>query len=271
MRPPASALVFGLSLLLAATGCNKSGPPKDTETSAAPALAPANYDLARLSADLKSAAPGRRDKAIEMAPVLDARGEDVIPILLEALKDPTTGELGGSRLNVATSTREAAVQALLNLQDKGKKALAESGIKTLEAGLKDPKPAIREHTANAIGMAGPTATRSIPALAEVCADSEPPVRAATYSALERIKSVPPALILKLLSHADAAVAADAAEALSWMKPTGPDAIAPLLEALRREAARRTIWSQSARSAMPRPRRWPALARAPNPQSRPWSR
>jgi HEAT repeat protein len=235
MPPPASALVLGMSLVLLATGCNKSGPPKDAETSAAPALAPVNYDLARLSADLKSTAPGRRDKAIEMAPVLDARGDDVIPVLLEALKDPTTGELGGSRLNVATSTREAAVQALLNLQDKGKKALAETGLKTLEAGLKDPKPTIREHTANAIGMAGPAATRSIPALAETCADPEPPVRTAAYSALERIKSVPPALILKLLSHADAAVAADAAEALSWVKPTGSDAIPPLLEALRREA------------------------------------
>ena len=39
----------------------------------------------------------------------------------------------------------------MRLKDKGKKALTETGLKTLEQGLKDPKAHVREHTANAIG------------------------------------------------------------------------------------------------------------------------
>ena len=170
-----------------------------------------------------------------MAPVLDAQEEDVIPTLLEALKEPTVGELGGTRLTVATSTREAAVLALINLKEKGKKALGEKGLRILEGELKDQKPAVREHTANAIGMVGPDATQSVPALIAQCVDSDPHVRSAVYSALERIKSVPAGPILKLLTHADPAIAADAADALAWLKPTGPDSVPPLLEALKRES------------------------------------
>ena len=134
--------------------------------------------------------------AIEKAAALDAQGEDVVPVLLDALKDPTAGELGGTRLTVATSTRETAVMALLNLKVKGTKALTETGLKTLEHGLKDSKPNVREHTANAIGYIGPDAKQSAEALSKTCTDTEKEVRAAAFRALEKIKDFSPNLIYR---------------------------------------------------------------------------
>src|SRR5262249_50251516 len=233
MRP--ALLLLGLSLLLP-LGCHRSAPTKELTESPTVAPAPSSgvYDPPRLSADLRASSPARRQMAIEKAAALNAQGEDVVPILLEALKDPTAGELGGTRIAVATSTREAAVLALLNLKAKGTKALTEIGLKTLENGLKDAKPNVREHTANAIGMVGPDAKSSAPAVIPLCMDKDPHVRSAAYSAVERIKTVPAEPILKMLVHPDVAVAEDAASALEWLNPTGSTAIPLLLDALKRE-------------------------------------
>src|SRR6476661_3168272 len=86
MRP--SLFLFGLTLLLPA-GCHRSTPPTESADTpnATPAPNPTVYDLPRLSADLKATAQARRQMAIEKAAALDAQGEDVIPVLLEALKD----------------------------------------------------------------------------------------------------------------------------------------------------------------------------------------
>jgi len=237
MRPAVLAVPFCFCCLIHTTGCRKVVAPGESGDGAASTTArvAADNDLAQLSADLKSPTSSRRNAAIERAAVLDAQGVDVIPTLLEVLKDLTAGELGGTRAAIATSSREAAVLALLNLKTKGSKALQDHGLKTLEEGLSDPRPNVREHTANAIGMVGPDAARSGPALTQLCADKDPQVRSAAYAALERIKSVPAEPILKLLRHADPNVAADAATALSWLKPTGPATVAALLDALKREA------------------------------------
>lgn len=231
----ASLALLLFTFLFAA--CNKSGPAGAgaSSSSAVPASAPAEYDGARLAADLKSSSPGRRDKAIQNAVEMDADGDDVIPTLLEALKDPTCGELGKSSISRVGSTREAAVKALLDLKAKGKKALLESGLKTLENGLKDSKANVREYTANAMGMIGPDARSSVPALTALCSDRDRWVRTTAYSALERMRPIPPGPILQLLSHPDAAIASEAASALTWLKPTGPEAIPPMIEALKREA------------------------------------
>jgi len=237
MRPAALAVPICLSCLLFSAGCRKTAAPTNSGDGGASSTAnvPADNDLAQLSAELKSPTSSRRNAAIERAAALDAQGVEVIPTLLDVLKDPTAAELGGTRAAIATSSREAAVLALLNLKAKGTQAIQEKGLKTLEEGLSDPKPNVREHTANAIGMVGPDAARSAPALTQLCADKDPQVRSAAYSALERIKTVPTEPILKLLRHPDINIAADAATALSWLKPTGPAAVAILLDALRRES------------------------------------
>jgi HEAT repeat protein len=229
----ASMVIPAFALLL--VGCNKSGPAGSAASSSSTAPAPVEYDLAKLTADLKSSTQGRRDKAVQNAIEMDADGEEVVPTLLEALKDPTCGELGKSSPSRIGSTREAAVKALLDLKAKGKKALLETGLKTLEAGLTDSKANVREYTANAIGMIGTDAKSSAPALTALCVDRDRWVRTTAYSALERMRPIPPGPILKLLSHPDAAIASEAASALSWLKSTGPDAVPPLLDALRRES------------------------------------
>jgi HEAT repeat protein len=231
------ALIVSLVLAALPIACNKSGPaqPAATTTTAAPAnKSPAN-DPSGLLVALKAPSQERRSRAIQMAREMDEQGNDPIPVLLEALKEPTCGPLGGVHADRPTSTRETAVQALLALGPKGKKALAETGLKTLEKGLSDRKPEVREHTINAMGMVGTDARSEAEAIAKHCADSSKEVRAVAYRTLEKIKPVPPGSILKLLVHPDLQIASEAAAALAWLKPTGPDAVPPLLDALKREA------------------------------------
>jgi HEAT repeat protein len=237
MRPAALAVPICLGCLLCSAGCRKVPAPVNSGDGGASSTTnvSAGNDLAQLSADLKSPTSSRRNAAIERSAALDAQGVDVVPTLLEVLKDPTAGELGGTRATIATSSREAAVLAILNLKARGTQALQDKGLKTLEDGLSDPKPNVREHTANAIGMVGPDAARSAPALTQLCADNDSQVRSAAYSALERIRTVPTEPVVKLLRHPDINIAADAASALTWLKPTGPASVTLLLDALKRES------------------------------------
>ncbi len=235
MRRVFSALALGAFLAILSTACNKTQPQGGASaTTAAPAIDKhAEYDLTRLAAELKSNSPERRSKAIQMAATLDAEGEDVVPTLLNALKDSAAGPLGRTTSR-PDSTREAAVLALLELKGKGKKALQETGLKTLEHGLRDKEANVREHTANAIGMIGPDAKQSAEALARLCADRDKEVRSAAYRALEKIKDFQPDSILKLLNHPNPDVAVAAASNLSWLKPGGEEVVPILLDALKRE-------------------------------------
>lgn len=232
LRP---ALSLALLAVLPAA-CNKSTPkagPAVTTTAAPARNTQAEYDLTRLAAELKAASPEKRTKAITMAADLDAEGEEVIPVLLTALKEPTVGKLGNTSER-PDSTRETAVLALLGIKDRGKKALLEKGLAGLEVDLKHKDPSVREHTANAIGMVGPDAKGSAEALTKLGADPSKEVRNAAYRAMEKIKTVPPGPILKLMNHPNLDIAAQAADALRWLKPTGPESVPPLLEALKRE-------------------------------------
>lgn len=233
MRIPA---LFVALVAVCPLACNKTGPkagPAAT-TSAGLATDEKAYDPAQLASALKGTTAERRRRALEMVREMEEAGQDVIPTLLDALKDPTCGQLGGTQNDRPTSTRETAVLALLELKAKGKKALNERGFKTLEDGLRDKKPEVREHTVNAFGMAGPDAKGSAEAVAKLCSDGTPQVRAAAYRALQRIKTVPPGPILRLLVHPDLGIATDAAAALEWLKPTGADSVEPLLAALKRQ-------------------------------------
>jgi HEAT repeat protein len=235
MRRP--ALLVGLILAALPIACKKSsGPagPAATTTTAALADKSPTHDPSGLLAALRAPSQEKRSRAIHMAKEMDEQGNDPIPVLLEALKDSTCGPLGGVHADRPTSTRETAVKALLELQAKGKKALVETGLKTLEKGLSDRKPEVREHTINAIGMVRPEGRSSAEAIAKLCADSTKEVRAVAYRTLDLLKPVPPGPILKLLVHPDLQIASEAAAALTWLKPTGADAVPPLLDALKRE-------------------------------------
>lgn len=232
----ASAILGGVL----AVGCNKQADPPATNTkptaptTSVPTTTAPAYDLASLTKDLKSTSPQRRETAIRSALELDENETDVVPTLLDALKDNTASTVPGDTSDRPTSTRETAVLALLKLGSKGKKALADKGLKTLVEGLKDAKPTVREHTVNALGMVGPEAKPVIEAVAERCADADGHVRSAAYRALQKIKNPPGVPLAKLLLHAEPAIAMDAAAALTWVKPTGPEVAPVLIDALKRE-------------------------------------
>jgi HEAT repeat protein len=231
------ALLLGLILAALPVACNKTAPnakPASTSTAAGPATAEKAYDPVQLLANLKGNNAEKRHRAIEMTREMDEAGQDVVPTLLDALKDPTCGSIDSIPADRPTSTRETAVLAFLELKGKGKKALTEQGLKTLEGGLKDKKPEVRAHTANAIGMIGSDARPASEAVAKLCSDGSDKVRAVAYRTLQRLKPVPPGPILLLLVHPDINIAMEAASALEWLKPTGPEAVEPLLAALKRE-------------------------------------
>lgn len=224
-----------LLFAFAATACNKTKPAGGSgASSAAPAVNTQQaYDLSRLAAELKSTSPERQSKAIQMAAELDSQGENVIPTLLDALKDSTAGPLGRTS-GRPDSTREAAVLALLELKAKGKQALKDSGLKRLEDGLRHKEANVREHTANAIGLVGPDAKQSAEALSKTCTDKEKEVRNAAFRALEKIKDFSPFLVYRLLSHPNPEIAKEAASNLHWLKAGGAESVEPLLDALKRQ-------------------------------------
>lgn len=232
-------IVGSISLAIVTSACSKkAGPAADgqaTKGKAGATTAPtALYDLKKLEADLRATSRERRTMAIKQVVLLDEEGEDVLPTLLDALRDPACDALGTSSADRATSAREAAVQGLLTVPEgRGKKALVESGLKSLEAGLRDTKATVREHTANAIGMVGPDAKSIADAVAKLCVDRDREVRAAAYRALEKIKSFDQLPVLKLLTHPDLAIATEAAGALSWMKPSGAPAVNALVDGIKR--------------------------------------
>jgi HEAT repeat protein len=229
------ALLLALIFAALPAACKKTAPnakPAASSTAAEPSTVEKAYDLVQLLNNLKGNNAEKRRRAIEMTREMDEAGQDVVPTLLDALKDPTWS--GNTSADRPTSTRETAVLALLELKGKGKKALHETGLKTLENGLKDKKPEVREHTVNAIGMIGADARPAAEAVAKLCSDGSDKVRAVAYRTLQRMKPVPPGPILHLLVHPDIGIAMDAAGALEWLKPSGSEAIEPLMAALKRE-------------------------------------
>jgi HEAT repeat protein len=228
---------YALLLCVVGLACNKQAeqPPATTKKTTTTVATP-TYDLSSLASDLKSTTAEKRDRALRSAVELDEAETDVVPTLLEALKDPSGSTTPGGTSDRPTSTRETAVQALLKLGSKGKKALTSSGLKTLVEGTKDSKASVREHAVNAIGMVGPDAKIVVNDVVMLCADKDSHVRAATYRALQKIKNPPAVAIVKLLTNTEAGIASDAAGSLSWVKPSGAEAMTLLLEALKYEPA-----------------------------------
>jgi HEAT repeat protein len=230
MPHPFSAMLVTFLVL---AGCKKSEPPPAVAVQPdAPADAEHDDRVAGLIAQLGDKSPAKRQDAVNHLVRLDRAGTLVIPSLLEALRDPATDELGQHFPGELHSTREAAVQALLQLGPKAEKDLQTYALKTLQEGLNDPKPAVREHTAHALALMGPKAAAAAASLAKLCAERAKEVREAAYSALEKIgANVPAEPILALLTNDDPDISRNAAEALSWLQPKDPSALPLLLAAL----------------------------------------
>ena len=233
-RRPALPTVLGLvCLLLVAPGCRKATPPVPGGPQGQPEP-DANALLDDYAKELRDRSPTKRQEAIKALLQIDAAGTDVVPALLEALKDNNSAPLGEHYPRQPFSTREAAVLALLKLGPRGEQALTDSGLHSLTEGLKDPSPAVREHTAYALELIGPKAKPAAGALAALCADKQKEVRRAAYRALEAIGSAPVMPIVKLLNDKDPEVCSDAAEALTWLRPLPQEAVPQLAAALQND-------------------------------------
>jgi HEAT repeat protein len=134
--------------------------------------------------------------------------------LIDALKEPANRGPGNVLISEPSSTRDAAVMALVAAGPPGASAFTEKGVPILVAALADKNPAIREHAAVALARAGALAKPAVEALWPLTADPSPNVRAAGYDALRAAGPASAAPLAKLLTHESADVRARAAEAVS---------------------------------------------------------
>ena len=219
------------------SGCGKNPvKPDGTTTKPVETVAePEGPTVAQLAAALKSSRPDRLQKAIDLAMQLEAQEDDPIPTLIAALSDPTSAGLGETSTEKPSSSREAAVLALMKIGPHGKKALLKDGLQPLRAGMADAKPAVREHAANAVMMIGKDSTPLTEDVAALAGDKEMAVRSAAYRALEKTKAPATTKVLQLLLSDDASIASDAAASLSVNKVAGANAAPMLVAALKRKA------------------------------------
>src|SRR5262249_11578097 len=203
--------VFALLTILA-IGCGKkpAAPKQAAGGSAEPPADPAS-DRAKLIAKLKnSRGDAQRDAADALAEWAEEDPE-IIPALLELLKDKTTAGPGKTLPMQVNSTREAAVMALLRCGPKGEAALKDKGIAILMEGLKDPSPAVREHTASTLGVLGPRAKVAAGAVQSLCGDPDKNVRGAAFDALRSLGVPDVVAFAAMLAHQEPDVRRLAAE------------------------------------------------------------
>ncbi len=222
-------LVGVVFLVWVVFGCSKTPPPElaDASNGSSSATTAAKEPQSRryLKA-LQSTSDQQRRGAIDYFAQSGADAETLAAII-ELLGDPANAGLGRTHPQRITSTREAAVRALLALGPPGEQAVQEKGLGLLRAGLKDPQPAVREHTAYAVGLLGPLAQPLATELYVLCRDPEQAVHNAAFDALRRIGTVEAAPLATLLVHDNPHVARLAAE-LAPLVPEVPAAAVPQL-------------------------------------------
>jgi HEAT repeat protein len=218
------------SIFLALTACGKKSAPKvdgDNKGDGGDDKKPkvdyqAKFD--QLMLELKRDEPGRRRAAI--AGIVEYKDE-AIPSLIEALADKGVSK-GPLYPGQPGSTREAAVMALVKIGPAGEKALIDTGLGVLLDGLLDPNPAVLERTIVAIGLIGPKAKAASKDVSKHCASTNDGVRHAAYETLTQIKDIPVGVVLSLLTNPEPKVAADAARALSSIRPLPKEVIPELV-------------------------------------------
>ncbi len=230
-RLSAFALLFGL-LLACAGGCGKKPAPTAPEPKpevpadpAAEAAAERNKHLAVL----KTNRPGAR-ASIEELSWLAEDDPAVLPALVELLKDKGTAGSGKTLANQVNSTREAAALAILACT-KGDAVMKEKGLPVLRAGLNDPSPAVREHTAYTIGQLGALARPLAADVQALCTDSNEYVRGVAFDTLRVTGVADPVALVKLLNNSNEDVVRLAAQMIPMLTELPAEAVPPLTAAL----------------------------------------
>ncbi len=223
-------LVLSGLLLSAAGGCSKKPPPAPPDP-AAPEPKPADAtakDRAYWLNALKAGSPAARQEAADELAVWVETDPPTVAAVLDLLKDRSTSGAGKVQLARVNSTREGAAVAL-SRGPKGEAALKDRGLAILRDGLKDPDPAVREHTAHTLGRLGPLARPAAPAVQALLADKAPAVRSAAFAALRETGGADPVALADLVAGDDVPAARAAAELIAAGDPV-PDAAVPKLTA-----------------------------------------
>ena len=186
--------------------------------------------------ELGKQVPEKQIAAINTIVEISKIGDDVIPSLVEALKDKKNAGAGMHFSNKPNSTREAIVLCLFKLGPKGETAITEHALPLLQQALSDPDSTVREHAAWTLVLLKDKAKVAQKNLLPLIADEERTVRYAGYQALEATKFDQSMEVLKLLKHMNPLVRSDAAEALNsdWLPKLKADAVPLLVEALKDE-------------------------------------
>lgn len=227
MRPP-HLLVFALTIVLA-VGCGKSKKPVVEEE--VPEPPPPAVDVTALLKRLRSPTAKFQMEAVDALVRAAPNEPTVVPGLIEALNEKGNRGLGSLRPSEPSSVREAAVIALLRITPSGEAALVEKGLPILIAGLGDPSPAVREHTAAAIARMGEKGRPATEKLWVLAADQDSFVRGAAYDALLEIGPDSSKPLASLLTHRDPRIRDHASEHLRDFPPLPPDAVPELVKAL----------------------------------------
>jgi HEAT repeat protein len=229
-------LILVVSFAIIFSGCSKKQPPPpppaETETKTdAPPVDTTAADRTKLLGNLKSSNQKiKREAMEELAGWVDTDPES-ITALLELLKDKTTSGPGRIMATQINSTREAAATALYWSGPKGEAALNEKGFATLREGLKDPQPAIREHTAYTIGLLGPIASALSPDVMKLCTDTNSNVSGRAFDALNSIGVTDVTGFVALLNSDDREIGKLAAQQVHTLTAVPAEAVPALIVAL----------------------------------------
>ncbi|MFN7986398.1 MAG: serine hydrolase [Thermoanaerobaculia bacterium] len=106
-----------------------------------------------------------------------------------------------------------------------------ASAESLAAALADPDPGVREHSAAALGEAGPAAAPAVDALVAALADPDPFVAGAAADALARVGDSSVPALARALGDGREEVRVGAAIALGKLGPRSGDAVPALVRAL----------------------------------------
>lgn len=220
-------------LLALVTACSKKS---DTPEQAAPPQDPAVTAKASRDKAISRLKASRSEEAAWELAVLSDVDKDVVPALVEALKDKANAGLGRRLPDQYSSVREGVVNALIWCEDPGIAALKDKGFVILREGLADPIPAVREHTILAIAVLKDHASPLAGDIFKLCTDPNEKVRGVAFDTLQKI-GVPDSLgMVLLLSHKESDVRRLAAEAVLNLEQVPDAALEPLLKAFQAEDA-----------------------------------
>ncbi|MFO0821890.1 MAG: HEAT repeat domain-containing protein [Gemmataceae bacterium] len=228
------SLLFVLSVGLC-VGCSKKKEPVDTapepeETKKSEAESTAEnrayWFKALKSKDLKA-----RQEASDQLEIWAETDPETITGLLDLLKDKTTNGPGKTLPRQICSTRQLAADILSRSGPKGQAALKEKGLPILREGLKDPDPAIREHTVFTLQQLGSVAHPVAPDILKLCNDPDPNVYGRAFDALAVIGIDDPVAITALLTSANSRIVGLAATLLAKQTKIPPEAVKNLIQGL----------------------------------------